>query len=88
MKGILKKVNNQWLVYYNENTTSVVTRLIELPLYPNDVTMLGEFESFEFGDGSKIFDELPVQFEVIDEFTHPELYTGLEWGIGKFAKLS
>jgi len=30
---------------------------------------------------------LTVQFEIIDEFTHPQLYNGLEWGSGKMAKL-
>jgi len=87
MKGTLKKVNNQWLVYYGEEVMSRVTRINELPLYPNDVDTLKDFEEYEFGDGTKIFDGLPIQFEIIDEFTHPELYQGLEWGTGKFAKL-
>ncbi len=87
MKGTLKKVNNQWLVYYQEPVMPRVSRTMELPLYPNDVDTLKDFEAYRFGDGSKIFDQLAIQFEIIDEFTHPELYIGLEWGSGKFAKL-
>jgi hypothetical protein len=87
MKGTLKKINEQWLVYYYEDVMSGVTRLKELPLYPQDFETLSEFNDYEFGDGTKIFDELPIQFEIIDEFTHPKLYNGLAWGTGKFAKL-
>lgn len=87
MKGTLKKVNSQWLVYYQEEVMPRVTKSLELPLYPNDVDTLKDFEQYQFGDGTKIFDQLPIQFEIIDEFTHPDLYHGLEWGTGKFAKL-
>lgn len=86
MKGTLKKVNNQWLVYYQESIMSNVLRNIELPLYPKDCDNLNEFED-KFGDGSLVFDGLVIEFEIIDEFTHQQLYEGLDWGIGKFAKL-
>ena len=87
MKGTLKKVNNQWLVYYQESIMSNVLRNIELPLYPKDCDSLNEFENKSV-DGLEVFDNLAIQFEIIDEFTHPKLYEGLDWGIGKFAKLS
>jgi len=91
MKGTLKKVNSQWLVYYQEEVMPRVTKALELPLYPGDIDTLKDFEAYRFGDGSKIFDQLisslAIQFEIIDEFTHPQLYNGLEWGSGKMAKL-
>ena len=86
MKGTLKKVNNQWFIYYQEEIMSNVLKNIELPLYPKDIESLNEFED-KFGDGSPVFDGLVVQFEIIDEFTHQKLYEGLGWGVGKFAKL-
>jgi hypothetical protein len=83
MKGTLKKVNSQWLVYYQEEVMSRVTRALELPLYPGDVKTLNDY-----GDYSASWEDgLTVQFEIIDEFTHPQLYNGLEWGSGKMAKL-
>ena len=83
MKGTLKKVNSQWLVYYQEEVMPRVTKLLELPLYPADAKTLNDY-----GDYSASWEDgLTVQFEIIDEFQEPGLYVGLEWGIGKFAKL-
>lgn len=83
MKGTLKKVNSQWLVYYQEEVMPRVTKALELPLYPADAKTLNDY-----GDYSASWEDgLTVQFEIIDEFTHPQLYNGLEWGSGKFAKL-
>lgn len=83
MKGTLKKVNDQWLVYYQEEIMSRVLKDVNLPLYPGDVKTLNDY-----GDYSTSWEDgLTVQFEIIDEFTHQKLYEGLEWGIGKFAKL-
>ena len=83
MKGTLKKVNDQWLIYYQEEIMSRVLKDVNLPLYPGDVKTLNEY-----GDYSTSWEDgLAVQFEIIDEFTHQKLYEGLEWGIGKFAKL-
>jgi hypothetical protein len=83
MKGTLKKVNDQWLICYQEEIMSNVLKNIELPLYPGDVKTLNDY-----GDYSTSWEDgLAVQFEVIDEYTHQKLYEGLEWGAGKFAKL-
>ena len=83
MKGTLKKVNDQWLIYYQEEIMSRVLKDVNLPLYPGDVKTLNEY-----GDYSTSWEDgLTVQFEIIDEFTHQKLYEGLEWGIGKFVKL-
>jgi len=83
MKGTLKKVNSQWLVYYQEEVMPRVTKALELPLYPADAKTLNDY-----GDYSASWEDgLTVQFEIIDEFQEPGLYVGLEWGIGKFAKL-
>lgn len=83
MKGTLKKVNDQWLIYYQEEIMSRVLKDVNLPLYPGDVKTLNDY-----GDYSTSWEDgLTVQFEIIDEFTHQKLYEGLEWGIGKFAKL-
>lgn len=87
MKGTLKKQDGKWLVCYQEEVMPRVTKALELPLYPGDIDTLKDFEAYRFGDGSKIFDQLAIQFEIIDEFTHPQLYNGLEWGSGKMAKL-
>lgn len=83
MKGTLKKVNDQWLVYYQEEIMSRVLKDVNLPLYPGDVKTLNDY-----GDYSTSWEDgLTVQFEIIDEFTHQKLYEGLDWGVGKFAKL-
>ena len=83
MKGTLKKVNDQWLIYYQEEIMSHVLKDVNLPLYPGDVKTLNDY-----GDYSISWEDgLAVQFEIIDEFTHQKLYEGLEWGVGKFAKL-
>jgi hypothetical protein len=83
MKGTLKKVNDQWLIYYQEEIMSHVLKDVNLPLYPGDVKTLNDY-----GDYSTSWEDgLAVQFEIIDEFTHQKLYEGLEWGVGKFAKL-
>jgi len=83
MKGTLKKVNSQWLVYYQEEVMPRVTKALELPLYPADAKTLNDYRDYS----ASWEDGLTVQFEIIDEFTHPQLYNGLEWGSGKMAKL-
>ena len=83
MKGTLKKQDGKWLVYYQEEVMPRVTKALELPLYPADAKTLNDY-----GDYSVSWEDgLTVQFEIIDEFTHPQLYNGLEWGSGKMAKL-
>lgn len=83
MKGTLHKINSQWIISYQEEVMPRVTRNLDLPLYPGDVKTLNDY-----GDYSTSWEDgLAVQFEIIDEFTHQKLYEGLEWGIGKFAKL-
>lgn len=82
MKGILKKINTQWLVYYQEEIIPGVKKNQELPLFPPDANSLNES-----GEDSSFFDESKIDFEIIDEFTHQKLYEKMHWGVGKFAKL-
>lgn len=82
MNGKLIKKDDQWFVkYIEEISRERLFRTVELPLYPKDAKSLNESEN------DPPFDGLVIQFEIIDEFTHQELYEGLDWGIGKFAKL-
>jgi hypothetical protein len=81
-EGVLKKVNDQFLIYYREETDSEYSRIRELPLYPEDAKLLTNPDS-------KMWEkELKVNFEIIDEFTHQKLYEGFAWGEGKFAKIN
>jgi hypothetical protein len=81
MKGTLHKLSKGWTVWYNEDHIGGnVSFVDDLPLHPDDIKMV------ESVDTSKLTRE--VEFEIVDEFTHPELYTNVGWGDGiKYAKL-
>ncbi len=72
MKGTLHKTEQGWVVEYAKHS--------ELPLHPDDVKQIEE--------DAKVFDNIEariaacssVEFEIIDEFTHPELFTNVGWG--------
>jgi hypothetical protein len=83
MKGTLKKIEGKWIISYQEKVMSRVTRNLDIPLYPGDVEVLNTY-----GDYSASWEDgLTVQYEIIDEFTHPRLYENIEWGVGKYGKL-
>jgi hypothetical protein len=80
MKGTLHKTEQGWVVEYAKHS--------ELPLHPDDIRQIEE--------AAKVFDNIEariaayssVEFEIIDEFTHPELFTNVGWGDSiKYAKL-
>lgn len=75
MKGILKETKEGWVVWYVVTINETTSIKETLPLYP--IT-----PSFNLFFGKE------VEFEITDEFTHPELYRGVGWGDGiKYAKL-
>lgn len=85
MKGFLKKENDKWIVKQYADKGPAYR---EFPLHPRDV--------YEIESDARIFDNIEarvaaypdVEFEIVDEFTHPELYLNVGWGDGiKFAKL-
>lgn len=78
MKGILKETKEGWFVECRiEERTPIGHKSWweTLPLYPDSIT-------------DNLFLGKEVEFEITDEFTHPELYRGVGWGDGiKYAKL-
>lgn len=84
MKGILTKNDNGWLVKYPKYPTSnKIFDTVSLPLHPYDVNICNAY-----GDYSVDWIGKEVEFEIVDEFTHPKLYEGVGWGDGiKYAKL-
>ncbi len=68
LKGKLFKKNNQiWVVKYdNPNFTTNPIPICELPIYVKDLT-----ESQIFS----LTENMEINFEIIDEFTHSHLYT-------------
>lgn len=75
MKGILKETKEGMVVWYVVTIDETTYIKETLPLYPNTSTI-------------NLFFGKEVEFEITDEFTHPELYRGVGWGDGiKYAKL-
>ncbi len=86
MKGTLHKLSKGWTVWYNEDHIGGnVSFVDDLPLYPDDVRQI---EECLFDNPGVVYHSQEVEFEIVDEFTHPELYTNVGWGDGiKYAKL-
>jgi hypothetical protein len=83
MKGTLykKKQPKGWYVAYT--TDSFKFHQTELPLYPDDL----DSDIIRWAENGSL-ENKEVEFEITDEFTHPELYRGVGWGDGiKYAKL-
>ena len=76
MQGVLSKNESGWVVthiYHEQNTLPV----IPLPVLPEQQSTAHHFHI----NGNCIFD-------VVDEFTNPELYKDIPWGDGmEYAKL-
>lgn len=71
MKGKLFKRSGDkvWMVKYNDpSVTEHPIPIRELPIYHKNLTISQKW-SLEVG--------MVVEFEIIDEFTHPELYEGV-----------
>lgn len=82
-KGTLIKQNSVWCVdYVTRNSCSEVewhTRTI--PLHPEDQKIFKHDElMFDNLEGRAIGQE--VLFELVDEFTHPDLFKDIAWGEG------
>ncbi len=78
MKGILAKRNKEWIVSIEEDGLNMY-----YPLHPDDVKICKQY-----GDYSLDWEGKQVEYEVVDEFTHPHLYEGVGWGDGiVYAKL-
>ena len=75
-RGVLERFGNEWRVsYWNGVRTSSYT------VFPDDAKKLNSNKSL-LTEGDL------VDFEITDEFTHPELYTDIGWGDGiQYAKL-
>lgn len=72
MKGKLLKKETGWIVSY----TDVFNLQKELPLYHKDIVSDSTQDSTE------------IDFEIVDEFTHPELFYGVDfWSGVECAKL-
>jgi hypothetical protein len=78
MKGELIKLAKGWTVLhkiYDEG----INFGVDYPLHPDDAAKFEPATLGSFGE---------VEYEIIDEFTHPELYQGVGWGDGiQYAKL-
>jgi hypothetical protein len=75
-RGVLKMIGNEWQVGFFNGT-----RYTYYPIYPEDTKELNRKTSLH-RDGDEVY------FELIDEFTHPELYMDVGWGDGTiYAKL-
>jgi len=85
MKGILSKTNRGWVVkiLVKENNDSRVRVIDQYPVSPEDLKTIKQY-----GDYSVDWDGKEVEYEIIDEFTHPQYYESVGWGDGvKYAKL-
>ena len=82
MKGKLVLIKNGWYIwcqpYLPEDTKSTM-----LLLHPDDVKTINQY-----GDYSVDWEDKEVNFNIIDEFSHPGLYNLLNWEEGDiYAKL-
>lgn len=79
-KGTLKKLNDEWVVYHDiVDPYSQCTN--PLPIHESFYEMLETCFTSSFSH--------EVKFEIMNEYTHPELYDGVPLWQGKFyAKLT
>jgi hypothetical protein len=89
MKGKLIYDQDGWWVQHTATSPDGTEYFqADTMLHPDDVKFLEDcnlvFDNLE----SRIAVNSDVEFEIVDEFTHPELYTNVGWGDGiKYAKL-
>jgi len=77
MKGRLTKLQNVWKIRYFDNIKVEQDPHYSgtlIPLYPDDVN--GNIPSDIIKEGKE------VEFEIVDEFTHQELFRNIPWGEG------
>ena len=68
MVGVVSYDGEKWIVTYNDGVEKIV------PVYYKNV------KSIEATWGKKLV--TGVNFELVDEFTHPDLFYGISWGEG------
>lgn len=79
MKGILKKTVDDLVVEYFDDFTE---KIKSLPLYNSNFSKSDVFKHNIPDVGTE------VDFDIVDEFTHPYLFDNLTWGDGfKCAKI-
>ena len=89
MKGKLIYDQGEWWVQHMATSPDGVEYFqADTMLHPDDVKFLEDcnlvFDNLE----ARVTVNPDVEFEIVDEFTHPELYTNVGWGDGiKYAKL-
>lgn len=75
--GKLHKIDNDWVIKYNIKLGEHVMQNKTIPLYPEDALYCLDSD-----------DGLSFDFEIIDEFTHPEKYENVSLFNGiTYAKL-
>ena len=75
-RGVLERFGNDWRVSFWNGVRSE-----SYSVFPEDSKKLNSNKSL-LTEGNS------VDFEITDEFTHPELYTDIGWGDGiQYAKL-
>lgn len=77
MTGKLRKKNQEWEVVYE-----VMDGKQSLPLHPHDVKQIEKDSQIFDNIEARIANNPRVQFEIVDEFTHPHLFEGIGWGDG------
>ena len=84
MKGKLHKLSKGWTIWYNEDPIGGNVSFVDsLPIHPDDL----DSDIIRWAENGSLNDK-EVEFEITDEFTHPELYIGVGWGDGiKYAKI-
>jgi hypothetical protein len=85
MKGTLHKTEQGWTVRYLDykKAHDIMYCGESLPLHPDDL----DSDIIRWAENGSL-ENKEVEFEITDEFTHPELYRGVGWGDGiKYAKL-
>ncbi|CAB4154645.1 hypothetical protein UFOVP1307_106 [uncultured Caudovirales phage] len=75
MTGTLKFRLNNWFVSCSNKAGNLPIKQRMIPVYPKDIN-------------NELVPDSTVKFELIDEFTHPELYTDIAFMDGVvYAKL-
>ena len=83
MKGTLHKTDNGWVLRYATPYEYKTPTIASIAIRPDDL----DSEIVRWAENGSL-ENKEVEFEITDEFTHPELYRGVGWGDGiKYAKL-
>jgi len=84
MKGFITKIDDNWVIKFSKHPTS--NKIYDndtLPLHPDDVDMIKNYELVFDNIEARINSQPEVEFLIVDEFTHPELFKNVGWGDGQ-----